>query len=200
MSFTVNQTGHDTHLYDPERHDNQIVAVFEDDAAAARAQDELRQAGVPESAMRLVSAPVASTPAEPESAGDQILGAFMSLFGSSEDHQHYAQAVGHGHAMLVVTPSGEIDRHHLIEVLERSNPIDFDAKLEEWRQAGYEGMAEPQAATAGERRVGRRETTPGTSRVRSYIADREGNGMGTGGTITNATPNAQSSGTNAPPR
>ncbi len=204
MSSTTTQTLHDTHLYDPDRHDNQIVAVFEDDAAAASARDALRAAGVPDSQVQLVSAPTATTPAEQQSAGDQILTAFMSLFSSAEDHPHYEHAIGRGHAMVIVTPTGETDRHKLITVLEHSNPIDFDAKLEEWRQAGYEGMSQPGAATAGERRVGQREPTTAASRVRSYIANRPSTGpstgLGTGGDVTNATPGVESSGMNAPRR
>lgn len=118
-------------------HGNQIVAVFEDDAAAAAARNALLEAGVPESAIRLVGAPVASPP--PESAGDQILSAFMGLFSSAEEHRQYSQTAGRGHAMLVVTPAHDSDRRHLVELLERTHPIDFDAKLEAWRQTDYEG-------------------------------------------------------------
>jgi hypothetical protein len=112
--------------------DNQIVAVFEDDAAASHARDALRKADVPDSQIQLVNAPAASTPSE--SAGDQILSAFMNLFSSAEEHAHYARALGRGHAMVIVTPTDEADRERLVAVLERSSPIDFDAKREEWRR------------------------------------------------------------------
>ena len=192
MSFTMNNTGHDTHLYDKERHDNQIVAVYEDDAAAGRARDALLAAGVPHGAIQVRNAPQASAP-KPESTGDQVIGAFMSLF-SSSDEAHFEHALGRGHAMVVVTPGGDIDRRRMIAVLEQSHPIDFDAKLEEWRQAGYEGM---EAQNSSERPAGQRETLAGGSRVRSYVAERPSS-MGTGGDVTNATPGAQSSGMNAP--
>ena len=52
MSYT-NTTGgsdnynagaaHDSGFYDPDRHDNQIVAVFQDEAAARTARDALIQ-------------------------------------------------------------------------------------------------------------------------------------------------------------
>ena len=45
MSTTNDETLHDTHLYDAERHDNQIVAVFEDRAAAERAREIAGQRG-----------------------------------------------------------------------------------------------------------------------------------------------------------
>ena len=61
--------------------------------------------------------------------------------------------------MVLVAPNAKMDRHRVIEVLEASGPIDFDAKLEEWRQSGYDysgapratepARAEPTAASGG---------------------------------------------------
>lgn len=166
----MSTTEHDTHLYDPDRHDNQIVAVFEDRQAAERARDALVADGVADSSVQVIDRVDAPTaPVHEETVGDQILSAFMSLFTPAHEHEDYAHAVGRGHAMVVVTPQDGADRHHIVELLERAGPIDFDAKLEEWRQAGYEG-AEPKPA--GERREGQREATAGSARVRSYLSDR----------------------------
>lgn len=205
---------HDSGFYDPAQHDNQIVAVFEDQAAAERARDALTQAGIPQSAIEVVGhvagdAVPGQSRAEDrggakQSVGDSILGAFMSLFTPEHEHHSLAHAVERGHAMLVVTPTGDMDRHALIQALEKAGPIDFDAKLAEWRQAGYDETGA--ARTGGEdRRVGRREMPEGASRVRSYVADRHREpgrdrepGMGTGGDVTNATPGSTSSGMNSP--
>lgn len=127
-------------------HDEQIVAVYEDNAAAAHARDALRDAGVPASAINVVDAP-AAMPAQ-ESAGDQTLNAFMSLFGSADEHHRYTQTVGAAHAMVVVTPQGDADRNHLIELLDRTHPIDFKSKLEEWRQGAHEGLETPDRSTS----------------------------------------------------
>ena len=197
--------GHDSGFYDPDRHDNQIVAVFENEAAAGLAQDALVGAGVPASQVHIVAhvggdAAKGVSQVEDKAVGDQILSGFMSLFSSHDDHQDYTHAVDQGHAMVVVTPAGDTDRHRVIQLLEQSGPIDFDAKLAEWRQAGYDqsGAARsPQHDT--DRRVAQREPAAqgGASRVRSYVADRE-TGMDTGGVVTNATPGATSSGMNSP--
>ena len=192
---------HDSGLYDPNVHDNQIVAVFEDEAAARRAHDALLTAGVPSDQVNVVAhvsgdAAKGASEAEDKTVGDQILTAFMGLFTSTDDHKDYTHAVDRGHAMVVVSPSGATDRHRVIEVLEHNHPIDFDAKLAEWRQAGYDQSGAARAGE-GERRVGQREPLPQGPRVRSYVADRSA-GMGTGGDVTNATAGATSSGINAP--
>lgn len=184
---------HDTGLYDPNQHDNQIVAVYDGRARADAARDALIGAGIPERAIQVIDHGVGD--ADPasgtaEDRGRGIWGAIKSLFVPDEDVSAYSQAVGRGHPMVVVTPDATMDRHRLIQVLEESAPIDFDAKLEEWRQAGYDSLPQAGAAPTGtpstdmsdtgyrtglveERmRVGRRETAPGAVRVRSYVAER----------------------------
>ena len=177
-STETSTTGHDTHLYDPDRHDNQIVAVFHDRAAAERARDALIQAGTPASAIEIIDQPPGSTAGltgtaeDSGSVGSQIMNAFTSLFSSDHD-QHYAQAVERGHAMLVLSPQPGTDRHAMVAALEQSGPIDFDAKLEEWRQAGYDQDGTPATTPAtGERRQGVHDQRASSTRVRSYIADR----------------------------
>ncbi len=211
-SDTYNEgAAHDSGFYDPVRHDNQIVAVYDDYDAAQRARDALVEAGIPENQVEVMArvagdAAKGTSEVEDKTVGDRVLGAFMSLFTPRDDHRDYTHAVDRGHAMVVVTPTGETDRHRVVEVLERSNPVDFDAKLAEWRQSGYDASGAARApahetsTTDERRRVGQRETAPeGQSRVRSYVADRDP-GMGTGGDVTNATPGATSSGMNSPRR
>ena len=116
-------------------------------------------------------------------------------------HQDYTHAVDQGHAMVVVTPAGDTDRHRVIQVLEHSHPIDFDAKLAEWRQAGYDNSGAARSPQHAEPRpVGQRETLParseGPARVRSYVSNRDaGIGMA-GGTSTS--PVGMNPDTNAP--
>src|SRR4051812_33073626 len=137
---------HDSGLYDPNRFDNQIVAVFESRTQAEAARDALLGAGVPQSAIQVLdrtSGDLAQgeSRAEDRNTGVQdegFWGAIKSLFAPEEDRHAYNHALGRGHAMVMVTPTGEMDRHRVIEVLEAAGPVDFDAKLEEWRQAGYD--------------------------------------------------------------
>ena len=145
---SLNQAAaHDTGLYDPNVHDNQIVAMFEDDEKARAARDALVANGVPESAIHLSNRDqgVADVTTA-EDAGGGLWSAIKSLFMPDEEAHGYAEGVRRGHAVVVVQPTAEMDRHRVITVLESSNPIDFDAKLEEWRQAGYNY---PGSGTAG---------------------------------------------------
>lgn len=144
---------HDSSLYDANRHDNQIVAVFEDRAAAQRASDALIKAGIPQSAVAVLDrtagdAAPGTSRAEDRNQSEGFWGTIKNLFAPEEEYHAYGHAMERGHAMVVVTPAAEMDRHQVVEVLERSDPIDFDAKLAEWRQAGYDYSG---AARAGER-------------------------------------------------
>ncbi len=140
---------HDTGLYDPARHDNQIVGLYETNAQAAAARDALLAAGIASSAIQLVDrSNTGQGTVEHGGTDEGFWGAVKSLFAPEEDVTAYHHAVDRGHAMVVVTPSQGVDRSRVIEVLEGTNPIDFDAKLEEWRQAGYDYSSRPGAAAA----------------------------------------------------
>ena len=165
---------HDSSLYDPNRHDNQIVAVFEDRAAAQRAADALREAGIPQSAVRVLDRTVGDAAPGTSRAEDRnqdvgIWGAIKNLFAPEEDSYAYSHAIERGHAMVVITPTAGMDRHRAIEVLERSDPIDFDAKLAEWRQTGYDYSG---AAGAGARTAARAARGERRRRCRGYAARR----------------------------
>ena len=152
---------HDTGLYDPDRHDNRIVAVYETSERAALARDMLVKEGVPPGDVQVLdqSQMPVTTPAG--DATDQgIWASIKSLFVPDEDAHTYAEGVRRGHAVLSVDPTNASDRHRIIEVLESTDPIDFDARLEEWRQAGYtnphsqgigaaQGMITPAPTTSG---------------------------------------------------
>ncbi|HYZ64067.1 MAG TPA: YsnF/AvaK domain-containing protein [Acetobacteraceae bacterium] len=143
---------HETGLYDPNRHDNQIVAVYENRPAADAARDALLGAGIPASAVQVLdrtqgdAAPGASRVEDRGTGRDEgFWGAIKSLFVPDEDYTAYYHAIDRGHAMVMVIPAAGMDRHRVIEILESSGPIDFDAKLEEWRQAGYDYSQAPRA-------------------------------------------------------
>jgi len=155
---------HDTGLYDPNRHDNQIVAVYENRTQAEAARDALLNAGIPQTAIEVLDrtsgdATLGESRIEDRNQDEGFWGAIKSLFVPEEDYDAYHHAIGHGHAMVVVMPTADMDRHRVIETLEASGPLDFDAKLAEWRQAGYDysgaaratdlGRAQPTASSGG---------------------------------------------------
>lgn len=137
---------YDTGLFDPNVHDNQIVALYETDEDARSARDKLVAAGLEAGAVQVTDrqADRMAGGVDYEKGDQGIWGAIKGLFMPDDDAHAYNHAVDKGHAMVVVTPTASTDRHHIIEVLESTGPIDFDAKLEEWRQSGYDytGAAE----------------------------------------------------------
>ena len=127
---------HDVHLYDPNIHDSQIVAVYDTLAQAEAAQAALLGAGIEQGAIELIDGN--QTAATPEQRETGLWGAVKSLFAPDEEALAFKHAIGRGHAMLLVHPALTANREQIIDVLERTNPVDFDAKLEEWRQSGYD--------------------------------------------------------------
>ena len=148
---SLSSGAHDTGLYDPALHDNQIVAMYDTLAHANAARDSLVAAGVAASSIQVVdqSSATGMTTGSTTTEDEGIWGSIKSLFAPDDDLHGYAEGVRRGHAVLTVTPSGQADRSHIIDVLESTNPVDFDAKLEEWRQAGYTGHSTAIGAASG---------------------------------------------------
>ncbi len=178
-SANLNQgAAHETGLYDPSLHDNQIVALYDTRAHADAAREKLLAAGVDSGAVQVMDkgADEMAGGVDYEAGNQGLWGSIKSLFMPDEDAHAYSHAVGAGHAMVVVTPNAKTNRNHVIEVLEGTNPLDFDAKLEEWRQSGYNyapgsttttgttGMAST-AATGGAAVMG--ATTAGAATART---------------------------------
>ncbi len=190
-SKSLNQgAAHETGLYDPSLHDNQIVALYETRAQADAAREKLLAAGVESSTVQVMDkgADQMAGGVDYEAGNQGLWGSIKSLFMPDEDAHAYSHAVGAGHAMVVVTPNAKSNRNQIIEALEGTNPLDFDAKLEEWRQSGYNyapggttmastaatgGAALAGAATAGAATMGTKTTsttTTGTAPMASTTA------------------------------
>ena len=173
------QSGHPTYLYDPAVHEDQIVVMFETAADAQAAIDRLTAEGIAADARvtdHTEDGANAGTNAEGGNTG--LWGSLKGLFAPDDEVHGMAEGVRRGHALLVIHPDIE-QRNRVIEVLEASNPIDFDAKLEQWRTDGWRNLREQEAATMGAEadarpRVGVRDTTRGSAAVRSYYAPRSG--------------------------
>ena len=149
-SSSLNQgAAHETGLYDPSMHDNQIVALYDTRIHADAAREKLLAAGVDSASVQVMDkgADQMAGGVDYEAGNQGLWGSIKSLFMPDEDAHAYSHAVGTGHAMVVVTPNAKSDRTHIIQVLESTDPLDFDAKLEEWRQSGYNYA--PSSATTG---------------------------------------------------
>ncbi|GAC1342680.1 MAG: hypothetical protein NVSMB18_17160 [Acetobacteraceae bacterium] len=183
----MNDRPSDTHsgVYDPNRHDNQIVAVYDTAAEAKAARDSLVNSGTPAGQLLVLDRPVAAavgTSSVPRDEG--FMRAVMSLFATQQDAAHYQTALDRGHAILVVAPSSGTDRNQLIQMLERTHPVDLDAKIGEWTRTEPSGFPAGTATLARtidtgtlqimqERpRIGQREVAAGAVRIRSYVVER----------------------------
>jgi hypothetical protein len=149
---------HDTHLYDPgaTQGDNPLMAVYPTVSDAAEARRRLLEAGVAGSAIDIV-----------DRTGEQETGPRGGLWASvrhlliaDEDVAGRAEAAERGRAVLLVRPHVE-QRADIVRLLEATAPIGFDARLEEWRSAGWNALAAQQAQTGGPDGNARTVASPG---------------------------------------
>lgn len=183
---TLNQAAaHDSGLYDPNIHDNQIVAMYDTEDLARAARGVLISNGVPERAVQVTDKQQdrSFSDTDDQRSPSGFWGALRSLFMPSEEAHGYAEGVRRGHAILIVWPDATMDRHRIIELLEGTDPIDFDAKLEEWRQAGY---SYPTAAGTGGGAAEAAMDTPTTTGVATDTSEMRNTDTTAAGTFRNA--------------
>lgn len=140
----LNQTAaHDVALYDPDASDDHIVTMYETFEQAEAARQALAAIGIPEANLQVThNRPEEfSAGVDYENEAQGLWSGLLAMVGLSPTHRHgYAEGVRRGHALLVVRPlPGQ--RQDAVRVLEASGPIDFDARLEEWRSAGWDNLA-----------------------------------------------------------
>lgn len=133
-------TGSPAGDFDPEQHDNQVVALFENRRVAEGARDALLNAGLPHTAIEVVDhTGPATTPDQitPESTtaeagrageGGGFWSSIMTLFAPADDAERLTDAIGRGQAMVMVHPADPAERETAIEVLEGRGPIDIDGR------------------------------------------------------------------------
>ncbi|MBN8925152.1 MAG: hypothetical protein BGO51_05845 [Rhodospirillales bacterium 69-11] len=125
-----------------------MVAVFASESAAAAAERELEQAGVPRAAIRRYAEGTASAPdasARPDSVEtiQRPAGGFWSwLLGLGEttevvhrtypdDGGAYDRSLASGHYVLSVAVADDSKIHEAVTILERHEPLDIDEHTEE---------------------------------------------------------------------
>jgi hypothetical protein len=133
---------HDTHFYDPNAADDQVLVMFETYERARAARDLLVENNVPRAAIDVLHGEAdAEDSAVPyERSEEGFWGAVRSFFSAGEEPQHgYAEGLRRGHALLRVRPPAGT-RLEVVRLVATTDPIDFDARLEEWRSAGWNGI------------------------------------------------------------
>ena len=153
---------HDKGLYNPDTHDNQIVALYDTMADANKARDMLTSAGIDAGSIQVTdkSSDTMAGGVDYESGNQGMWGAIKSLFIPDDEAHAYNHAIHRGHAMVIVSPARTANREAIIHTLEASNPIDFDAKLEEWRQSGYDYSGTSSTSGTQSTTVNRAEGVP----------------------------------------
>lgn len=140
-SDTLNtNASHDTGLYDPATQDDRMVVMYDTRAAAEAARNTL-VAQVPSIDAQIVEETTdhANAGVNSEGGNTGLFGALKGLFAQDAEVHGLAEGVRSGQALLVIHPAPGI-REHIISLIETTNPVNFDAKLERWRSAGWENL------------------------------------------------------------
>ena len=154
--------------------EHQIVAVFETFDRARTARDRLAKEGIPAADMDIVHHAADDDTAPPGQRNDAAWAFIRRFFVPAEERDSYAEGLRRGHVVLVVRPPADA-RHRVIELLESFDPVDFDARMEEWRSSGWTGAATaPEAQAQEQARTGRRVAGSAGVRVRSYVVEPAG--------------------------
>lgn len=109
-----------------------------------------------------------------------------NLYVSDEDRDAYGEGVRRGGFMLCAEVSSDEDADSIIEVLEKTTPVDMDQRQQDWRNEGWQpgsssgsqidsgnvgGASGNFDSQSGTRNIGTRDTERGGSSVRSYARD-----------------------------
>ncbi len=116
------------------------MAVFETFDRARTARDRLAEKGIPAADMDICPSRRGQDTAPPGQRDDPAWGFIRRFFVPAEERGSYAEGLRRGHVVLVVRPPADA-RHRVIELLESFDPVDFDARMEEWRSSGWTGAA-----------------------------------------------------------
>jgi hypothetical protein len=137
-STKLNQAAaHETGVYQDPAAEDRIVVAYSTDSAAFKARDDLVAHGIPEDSIQVLHHGNKDEFSNmfPESGG--FLDSIRSLFISDQEIDS-TDDKRRGYAVLCVTPTPATDRARLVSLISDTHPQNFDAKLEQWRQAAYE--------------------------------------------------------------
>ncbi len=143
-----------------------VTAFFDTEEAADKARDDLIQAGVPRSEIRVAGSQA------PESAPQHPHGFWESLMEflmPDEDRHLYAEGLRRGgFALSVKTDSAAYD--HVIEVLDRDGAVDMEERSAAWRDEGWSGT--PASSFSGAVSTDERAFLPAGSGTAGFTASR----------------------------
>jgi len=144
-----------------------VVAVFDNQNDAVRAQQELIAAGIPAGSVRITRSDTLKARDESEPGFWETLKDAFG-FGSDEDRYSYAEAARRGGTVLTVEAADDASADRIATILRKFNAVDLDERAAKWRQEGWKGYAARSTAAgtttgttaAAARRVEDQETVP----------------------------------------
>jgi uncharacterized protein (TIGR02271 family) len=155
----------------------QLVAVYETYDRARSARDDLTGAGIPAGDIDILDAKQGGW--AKEGGGDLenegFWGALKRMFMPEETHS-YGEGLRRGHSMLVVRPAADLHAR-AVDVLERTEPLDFDASVSQWRNEGWSGRYDEGATWSG------RDDAAPMGAPTSSVASTAGAATGTAGAL-----------------
>jgi uncharacterized protein (TIGR02271 family) len=177
-----------------------ITAIYDSEADARMARDQLMNNGLGDSDVRIVSQNLSSNPVGTD-AGNEDKGVWESIkdfFVGDDDRPVYSEGLRRGGYLLTAKVDDDLS-DQAISVLEQTNAVDLDQRTEQWRSEGWsedtygsgtrtsfsDADLRRSEASTGERvsdeqsipvveerlRVGKREVDRGGVRVRSYVIE-----------------------------
>jgi uncharacterized protein (TIGR02271 family) len=174
-----------------------ITAVYDSEADARQAREQLVSRGLDDDDVRIVSHSLSSSSVSSDDAdGDKgVWESIKDFFVGDDDRPTYSEGLRRGGYLLTARVEDE-QSEQAISLLEQTNAIDLDQRAEQWRSEGWSGEEDtdilgsqtsyenraPGEATnrQGEQaipvveerlRVGKREVDRGGVRVRSYVVE-----------------------------
>jgi len=123
-----------------------VVAVFDNQNDAVKAQQELIAAGIPAGSVRMTRSDALKVRDESEPGFWETLKDAFG-FGSDEDRYSYAEATRRGGTVLTVD-ADDASADRIATILRKYNAVDLDERAAQWRQEGWKGYAARSAGTA----------------------------------------------------
>jgi uncharacterized protein (TIGR02271 family) len=126
-----------------------LVALFENEAQAKNALNELAAAGfahdetyinASQQSPNASSASTRDTTEDDQSFGAKVRSFFSDMFGSDVDESQsdtYAEAVRRGNAVLTIRANSDEQVERASEILNRHHPIDVDDQVSRWKNDGW---------------------------------------------------------------
>jgi uncharacterized protein (TIGR02271 family) len=166
-----------------------LTALYDSRADAERVRDELIAAGIPDADVQITAqttgAADVDTTTSARSEGGGFLQGLKDFFMPDDDRYDYEEGIRRGGCLLTVR-AADGQEGRVSDILESSDAVDFDARVNEWKASGWTGTergsfsdrdtlrdnTEEAIPIAQERiNVGKREVDRGSVRVRSYVVE-----------------------------